>query len=243
MNEPDDFLARWSRRKNEAGKTPAKPPVVSESPAAARPDAVTPSSQATGEAADTQASNSAAKREPAFDPTTLPPIDSIGADTDIGAFLKPGVPSELRHAALRRAWSTDPAIRDFKGLQENDWNFNDPNGIPGFGELSPHTDVKKMLGQLFGESADEPTTSAEVPAPIAQAIPNSPEVSGQSEAIADQEKSDSVRDDQVADVSQSADAGENEMVHRNNDVAMQDKKTTTDAPVARRRTHGGALPH
>ena len=53
---------------------------------------------------------------------------------------------------LRRAWSVDPAIRDFKGLQENDWDFNDPNGIPGFGPLSPGLDVKKMASALFGDA-------------------------------------------------------------------------------------------
>jgi Protein of unknown function (DUF3306) len=42
--------------------------------------------------------------EPAFDVTKLPPIESITADSDIRAFLAPGVPPELTRAALRRAW-------------------------------------------------------------------------------------------------------------------------------------------
>ena len=33
-----------------------------------------------------------------------------------------------RFAAPGRA---DPAIREFKGLQENYWDFSDPDGIPG----------------------------------------------------------------------------------------------------------------
>jgi hypothetical protein len=45
--------------------------------------------------------------------------------------------------ALRRAWTVDPAIRDFKGLQENDWNFNDPNSTPSFGELGPRSMSKE----------------------------------------------------------------------------------------------------
>ena len=98
-----------------------------------------------GAAADAPAPDEAAKpaepkspagAEPAvFDPASLPSIESIAADTDIRPFLQPGVPADLRNAALRRAWSVDPAIRNFKGLQENDWDFNDPNGIPGFGPL------------------------------------------------------------------------------------------------------------
>jgi hypothetical protein len=61
----------------------------------------------------------------------LPSIDSIAATTDIRPFLALGVPLRLAHAALRRAWVVDPRIRDFRGLQENDWDFNDPSGIPG----------------------------------------------------------------------------------------------------------------
>jgi len=87
-----------------------------------------------------------------FDPATLPPIESIDAQTDITVFLRSGVPEGLRLAALRRAWTVDPAIRDFKGLQENDWNFNDPNGIPGFGELGPEVDVKRMVAKILGEA-------------------------------------------------------------------------------------------
>ena len=86
--------------------------------------------------------------KPAFDPASLPSLDSIGALTDIRAFLQPGVPSELRLAALRRAWSADPAIRDFKGLAENDWDFTAPNSMLGFGDLDPSIDVS--VGDLFG---------------------------------------------------------------------------------------------
>jgi hypothetical protein len=87
-----------------------------------------------------------------FDAATLPPTDSIDAQTDITVFLKNGVPDELRNAALRRAWTADPAIRDFKGPQENAWNFNDPHGVLGFGELGPEVDVKRMVAEILGEA-------------------------------------------------------------------------------------------
>jgi len=87
-----------------------------------------------------------------FDAATLPPIESIDAQTDITVFLRSGVPNELRLAALRRAWTVDPAIRDFKGPHENDWNFNDPNSVPGFGELGPEVDVKRTVAKILGEA-------------------------------------------------------------------------------------------
>ena len=90
--------------------------------------------------------------------------------TDIRAFLAPGVPKELARAALRRAWSADPAIRDFMGLAENDWDFTDPAAMPGFGALPPGYDVKKMVAQIFGDG-DKPTepeaASQQPPAPQA----------------------------------------------------------------------------
>jgi hypothetical protein len=66
----------------------------------------------------------------------LVPIESIGAGSDIRPFLAPGVPADLTRAALRRAWSADPAIRDFIGLSENSWDFNGPDGVPGFDPLT-----------------------------------------------------------------------------------------------------------
>jgi hypothetical protein len=71
----------------------------------------------------------------AFDPASLPPIESIVADSNIQQFLHEAVPAELTRAALRSAWTADPAIRDFVGIAENQWNFNDHGCIPGFGPL------------------------------------------------------------------------------------------------------------
>jgi len=87
----------------------------------------------------------------ALDPETLPSLDSIGPKTDIGPFLQPGVPGDLRLAALRRAWSADPAIRDSRGMAENDWDFMATGAVFGFGELEPDLDGR-MLAQVIGEN-------------------------------------------------------------------------------------------
>ena len=88
---------------------------------------------------------------PRIDAATVPPIESIDAHTDVTVFLRNGVPDELRLAALRRAWTEDSAIRNFKGLQENDWNFSEP-GVPGFGELGPDGDVRTMVAKIVGDA-------------------------------------------------------------------------------------------
>jgi hypothetical protein len=80
----------------------------------------------------------------------LPPIESIGAGSDIRAFLAAGVPTDLTRAALRRVWLSDPAIRDFVGLSENSWDFNAPGAMAGFGPIDKK-EVGQLLRQLFGE--------------------------------------------------------------------------------------------
>lgn len=91
---------------------------------------------------------------------TLPAIAAITATTDIRAFLKPGVPDMLKHAALRRAWATDLAIRDFVGIAENQWDFNKPQDIPGFGLLDPSENIQRLVPTI---SIDPSTKSENAP--------------------------------------------------------------------------------
>ena len=85
---------------------------------------------------------------PAFDPATLPPIESITATSDIRAFLAPGVPEELTRAALRRVWVTDPMIRDFVGIAENQWDFTKPDSVPGFRIARTHARIAPHCGRF-----------------------------------------------------------------------------------------------
>lgn len=154
MSEPENFLARWSRRKQVADK-PA--PLAKETAG----DDASPGAIAENKATGTPA----VPLEEPFDLASLPSLDSIGAQTDITGFLKAGVPNELRLAALRRAWTADPVIRDFKGLAENDWDFTAPNSQMGFGEIDPSLDLKKMLSDIFGDAPkDKPAEEAPVAA-------------------------------------------------------------------------------
>ena len=74
--------------------------------------------------------------------------NSIGADTNIAAFLRRDVPPELTRAALRRAWTSDPAIKNFVGLVENGWDFNDPSAMSGFGPISAE-EVARLAGKVI----------------------------------------------------------------------------------------------
>jgi len=57
-------------------------------------------------------------------------------------------------AALRSAWSTDPQIREFIEIADNQWDFNAADGIPGFGALGV-SDASRSLVSRALESSDE----------------------------------------------------------------------------------------
>jgi hypothetical protein len=157
MSEPENFVARWSRLKRKTDR-------AAEAEADAQQEAAAAGSQ-TG-AKDGPADASAAEPPaPGFDPASLPPIESITAETDIRAFLQSGVPAELTRAALRRVWTTDPAIRDFIGIAENQWDFTDPTAMPGFGPLEPTDDVRKLVAQAMGKLGQSAEELAEVADP------------------------------------------------------------------------------
>ncbi|MBR0907852.1 DUF3306 domain-containing protein [Bradyrhizobium liaoningense] len=88
--------------------------------------------------------------------SSLPPIESITADSNVTAFLREDVPAELTRAALRRAWTIDPSIRDFIGIAEKQWDFNDPDGIPGFGPLTPLESGPSAVNSLIATSIEHP---------------------------------------------------------------------------------------
>lgn len=214
----DQFLARWSRRKREAKDAPDAPPPA-QPVATPKPD---PAATAERPAADE------------LDLSSLPPIDLITALTDVTAFLRKGIPPELTRAALRRAWAADPAIRDFVGLAENAWDFNDPNAMPGFGPLDCSDEqlsalIDRILGSVrsaadrvttaVGEQLDSNRTAESTPEP--PAMSSVPEPVGDARAV--------------------------EEVSRTNSVpaAMQPDSSPSEAnemALVRRRTHGSALP-
>jgi hypothetical protein len=169
MSDPENFIARWSRRKRQEKHQHAL--AKREEPAEQR-ERVTPNASAQSSPQDRQdrgeprqaaTTSGVATEQVPFDVATLPPLESITAESDIRAFLAPGVPVELTRAALRRAWSADPRIRDFVGLAENSWDFNAPDAISGFGTLEMTDELRgeiaRMVGRSLGpEAPDEPAT-------------------------------------------------------------------------------------
>src|SRR6185437_10157427 len=184
MSGDDTFIARWSRLKQQAAEERKKSRTGTEA-----------ESRQTLRADDERAEEAEARSghapvkpveaEPPFDVTSLPSIESIVADTDIRAFLQKGVPPALTRAALRRAWTADPAIRDFIEMAENQWDFTDPTSIPGFGPLQATDNVRQLVEQALGNLPGAPEAPDAPPAvPDAGAPERNPDAIAQSEAAA-----------------------------------------------------------
>lgn len=225
MSEPENFLSRWARLKREAAETP---------------DDAAPDAPAKDVRAETPAEETAPPApELEFDISALPPIESITASTDIRAFLAPGVPPELKRAALRRAWVADPTIRDFVGIAENQWDFNDPDAIPGFGSLGPLDDVARLLAQVIGEPRNEdgaPAVRSEEKS-LPEETPGTPELPETATTLGEATVPHGAHEP-------STPAPE---VHRSNPdaaahVARMEDEAAARSEASTRRMHGGALP-
>jgi hypothetical protein len=207
----ENFLSRWSRRKRDT-ETVDDPPQIE----SAGPPNSAPAPAATPE-----------KDE--VDLSSLPSLESITGETDITAFLRKGIPQDLSRAALRRAWETDPAIRDFVGLAENAWDFNDPNAMPGFGPLDY---TEEQLAALVNRVVGGVRSAADQ---LAAAVPDQAD---RAELAASDERAETVTDQGPAQADSSEPAPP-EL------AAMQPRgpdEATGDEPAALPRTHGSALP-
>lgn len=181
----EGFLARWSRRKREGA------PEEDASPARPVAEAAPPAERIAGPSAARDpgqgilgrllrraaAPNPPTVTLPEIDLATLPSIESLTAQSDITVFLQRGIPVALRNAALRRAWSLDPAIRDFVGPADYAWDYNAPDGVPGFALDLGGADLKQLLAQAFGaRDAPQGEAARERPEDGASAEAESPAI-------------------------------------------------------------------
>jgi hypothetical protein len=206
----DVFLSRWARRKEavrvaeqtatrEASLTPSAPSAGDlDGAAELHPGPPLPSSpHGTSGTPDDRQPVPERSAEADAEPdllADLPSLDALTPETDLTPFLRSGVPTALRNAALRRMWSLDPGIRDFVSeAREYAYDWNTPGGVPGLGPLLPSDDVKAMLGRLFRDPAEakahpveHPAESIEEPNPnLADATPPV-EAAPEDEPVADE---------------------------------------------------------
>jgi Protein of unknown function (DUF3306) len=215
MTRPDDktdtgFLGRWSKRKQEAKAAPQE---VEAAPAT--PFDVT-------------------VEEPAPE-LPLPSLDDIIPGADVAAFFQKHVPDSLRQAALRKLWTTDPEIKGFIEMADYQWDFNNPDSIPGWSSTLEGSDVKKIVENLFKPWRDT----------------MSPELKEAAVHSADQGALEDAKPT-LSDVDQHADSrmlseGSDQVSGRDKSesalyVAAQETPEESSVYEMQRKRHGGALP-
>ena len=152
-DDDENFVSRWSRRKNEARKTAEEPaetmppsppapaaPVVSNEGAAAPPDASAP-------------------RE-------LPPLESLkGLASEYTEFLRPGVDENLKRSALKKLFS-DPHFENFERFEAYCEDFTKGEPIP----LAMLKTLEHAKGLLFDDEEKKDAQGA-VETPAAEPPP------------------------------------------------------------------------
>ena len=218
MTAPENFVSRWARlKRNSAPRRTTEG--VTDTALLSTSDV----SEDSTEAAISQPQSEVATTDELFDPAGLPSIEAITIDTDIRGFLRRGVPAELARAALRQAWASDPAIRDFIGIAENQWDFNDPNAIPGFGPSLDQEGAPALLAQALGRHDNFAAMISEMPL---AGEPSLPAATHPEPAAIDQSAQ------LTFDVSPSGEGT----------AAGDDPVAEGDKSRRNRRSHGGALP-
>ncbi len=161
------FLARWSRRKQQAQRQDRETPAAEAN--------VPPAPAAEGDAA------------PEFDLSSLPKLEDVTDTTDITAFLRKGVPEHLRNAALRKSWALDPAIRNYVSpAREYAYDWNTPGGVPGSSEIGTGVDVARLVSQIMG--GGEPTLDSSSAAEPGNEPASGPAQSREHDATQNQER-------------------------------------------------------
>jgi hypothetical protein len=156
---PDRFsLSRWSKRKLEAARdahageasapAPVAPAPAERSPPAAPPAAV-------------------ADAVPMAASPTLPPVDSLTAESDFAAFMQPRVDDALKRQALKKLFA-DPRFNVMDGLDVYVDDYSKTVPVPA--------SVLERLAKMgfvrgLGAPADEPPAEALPPGERAPALP------------------------------------------------------------------------
>jgi hypothetical protein len=248
MSEPENFITRWSRRKREAaeGAEVTKSSIAPDAAAESAPPSEDPRQERDALPASGGAPQSP---EAAFDCAKLPPIETITAESDIRAFLAPGVPPELTRAALRRVWSADPNIRDFIGLSENSWDFNAPGAMAGFGPLEMTEELRRQVVRIVGRDLVDPTDPAGPIAAEPQGKSSSAEISTKSTATAAeapaQQTQSSAPTPQDESTEKHTERHDSDKLPQRNKAAIasqQSSENSDNDQLIAKRTHGRALP-
>ncbi|MEO9875299.1 MAG: DUF3306 domain-containing protein [Anderseniella sp.] len=186
MNSREDgFLSRWAKRKADVRETEERETALAPQPGP--DDNLAPVSDG-----QPPAINEDTRDVPPDDETRqrwieeleAVDIDTLTYDNDFTIFMKSWVPGPLRQRALRKLWTTNPALAVLDGLNDYDLDYTDAamqagkvvsSYVPGRGYAALE-EVAEKLGQVIGDDDDEqgageddlPEFESEDPAELAE---------------------------------------------------------------------------
>lgn len=154
MADPAQFLERWSQLKRAAAAARNRETATASTVRA--PDTAVAPAYPAGEALGPKSDDPISR---------LPPLETLTKDSDYTVFMRAEVPDELRNAALRKLWGSDPVYANLDGLVDYGEDFGEPfrsavavatlyrvlQGMPGMEE------------QKAAEPSDETAVGAAVP--------------------------------------------------------------------------------
>ncbi len=163
--EEANFLSRWARRKQ----------AVREAEAAPEDSARETAPETASVPASAEADRPLTEEEVA----ALPDPDTLGPGDDFKAFLRQGVPEELKRRALRRLWRSNPVFGVLDGLNDYDLNYTDAATVVA--NLKTVFQVGKGV-VLPEEEAAGPTASGTASDEPASASPERPDARAERDA-------------------------------------------------------------
>jgi hypothetical protein len=202
VSEERKVLSRWSERKAAArrGDLPPEPTDETQAPVAT-PD----------EAVPVDAAVSADEEMPA-----LPSVDELTAESDYTVFLGEKVPEQLRRAALRKLWASDPVFANLDGLNDYDEDYNLTTTVIGAVQSA------WQAGRGYAEEAEEKIGEVE------EALDGSAVAQDESKEDESQATSEPARVSQADDALGESDAGGENSADAPRRVAGVEPDTTSD---------------
>jgi hypothetical protein len=170
LNSRDDgILSRWAKRKADVRETEARE--TEEREAALAPQPGDEAVAALVDDGQPPAIDEEARDVPPDDETRqrwieeleAVDIDTLTYDNDFTIFMKSWVPGPLRQRALRKLWTTNPALAVLDGLNDYDLDYTDAamqagkvvsSYVPGRGYATLE-EVAEKLAEAVGDEDDE----------------------------------------------------------------------------------------
>ena len=167
--ENEAFLTRWSKRKALSREGVDLPEPV-ENAASEDETGATGADDTSGDArAEIAGQADGPVADAAATTPELPPIESLGEDSDYRAFLADNVPADVQRKALRKLFQS-PKFNVRDGLDDYDLDFSSPEPLGDIVTAEMRHRLRQELDRMVGLHDDEDSPQDVMPEAIVEAV-------------------------------------------------------------------------